>query len=167
MVLSVLWFVDNPLALFWPSCESWPISQDVGSNGSIPLWEMPCPENVCPCTEGKYPQSAHVGRSSVQPSSYTRTLTWTGRGCTGAGSLFIDTFWNHRLVPHEQACQTPTSHFIIMVTITMWKCLYSQATGACLLGSHKLYCREILPICSKSTVLAVQFCEWARFSTGC
>lgn len=47
VMLSVLWFVGNSLAkvaLFSPSCDPWPISQDVGPNGSLPLCEMPSPE---------------------------------------------------------------------------------------------------------------------------
>lgn len=76
--------------LFWPSCGLWPISQDVGLNGSLHLHEIPSPECVCPCSDGKHPEPAHTLSRLLSILMYLCSRE-SIRGCMGTRFILINT----------------------------------------------------------------------------
>lgn len=83
----------------------------------------------------------------------------------GAGSLLNNTFWSHKLVSHyfpvyqSMSYVTPYYHHHPETFIF-------QAAATSLLRISQIPFSEILPVLSKATLLAEQFCKCERFSTG-
>lgn len=83
----------------------------------------------------------------------------------GTGSLSNNTFWSHKLVPHyfpmyqSMSYVTPYYHQHPETFIF-------QAAETSLLRIAQIPVSEILPILSKATPLAQQFCNHKRFRTG-
>lgn len=83
----------------------------------------------------------------------------------GTGSLSNNTFWSHKLVPHyflvyqSMSYVTPYYHHHPETFIF-------QAAETSLLRISQIPFSETLPMLSKATLMAGQFCKHKRFSTS-